>query len=807
MNDIRHGSKRALLASTVIVALLLVQGCDKKEEGKEHLQKGIDYLNKGEYDKAKLELETSSQSDKDTAQTYYYLALLDEKNQQYKAMKENLTKAIELSPKHIEARIKLGNVLLLLGEPVKSQEQADYVLKEDGQNLSAQTLRASAFISQKKSADALAILDGILAKKPDYAEALSLKSLLFMEKGDFHTALDLIDKALKADPKNIAIHLFRIQIYDKAKDINAMVAAYQNLIALFPENRDFKVMLAKIYTQTDKRKEAEDLLRQLIVQLPNDIRPKLLLLDFLAQFSKDKALEQFQQFIAQAKDQPKVLLDLANWMAARKNYAEANTVLNQVIASEKDSNLGFAAKTLLAKNILDNKEYDTADKVIGEILEAKPDYDNAKILRARWFLAKQLSDEALEMLNKLAFSKPNSDEVQYLLGQAYLVKDNKAEADKHFAKALELNPINFEALVYVYDKALATNDVKYAKDILKKALKFKTDNLVLLEKLGKINLSESNWEEAKLIAQQISNVVNPLAKDLAAFLQGQIYQGQGEYPKAIAIYKDLLAKYPENSDALISLGRCYEALKKREEMIGFLSSLLTKNPQNISAGVLLVELYGLDKSFTKAAELTRSLINKDPKIPKLYALLANVKLAENDKATAIAAYQEGLKHNAESVELSLSLASLYENQGQHDAAVKLYEQLVEKNPRLDVAINNLASILGENTTDKARLARAAQLAEKFKDSEQNYFKDTYAWILIKQDKVTEGLNLLNQIVAAIPDVPTFRYHLAVAYHKNGNDSLAGSELKQALELAKTKGSFPDQKAAEALLAEIGKPGH
>ncbi len=231
-----------------------------------------------------MELETSNQSDKDTAQTYYYLALLDEKNQHYKAMKENLLKAVELSPKNSEARIKLGNVLLLLGEAGKAEEQADYVLKEDGQNISAQVLEATAFISQKKLPEAMAILDGVLAKNPGYAEALSLKSMIFMEKDELRTALDWIDKAIRAEPKNIAIHLFKIQIYAKAKNMDAVIHEYQNLIGLFPDNKDFKVMLAKIYTQMEKKKEAEGLLRQLVVQMPNDIRPKLLLLDFMSLF-------------------------------------------------------------------------------------------------------------------------------------------------------------------------------------------------------------------------------------------------------------------------------------------------------------------------------------------------------------------------------------------------------------------------------------------------------------------------------------------------------------------------------------------
>lgn len=807
MNDIRRDSKKQLMVSAVFLTALFVQGCDNKEDGEKHLQKGIEYLNQGEYEKAKLELETSSQSSKDTAQTYYYLALLDEKNQHYKTMKENLLKTIELSPNHTEARIKLGNVLLLLGEPAKAQEQADYLLKQDGQNLQAQILSATALISQKKNQDALVILDGVLAKDPNHAEALSLKSMIFIEKNDLNTALELIDKALKSEPQNIAIHLFKIQIYAKSKNMDAVIQEYKKLMAMFPDNKDFKVMLAKIYSQMEKKEQAEELLRQLVAEFPDDIRPKLLLLDFMYQFFRDKIADQAQQFAVQLKGDSKKSLELAEWMANHKYYEGANKVLDQVIATEKKSNIGYAAKAQMAKNILDAKDYSAAGKIIEEILANKPDFDKAKILRARLLLGTQLPDEAIEILNKLSFAKPNSDEVVYLLGQAYLLKDNKPEADKYFAKALELNPTNFDALVFVYDKAVASNDIKFAKDILKKALRFKSDNLVLLEKLAKINISERNWEEAKAVVQQIDNVINPLSKDLSTFLQAQIEQGQGEYAKAIDIYKGLLAKFPENSDALVGLGRSYEGLGKRGEMIGYLTEAMAKNPRNFSAGVLLAELYGLDRNFIKGMALLQQLIDKEPRIIKLYVMMANMKLAGNDRPGAVAVYEEGLGKNPENVELSLSLASLYESQGQHDSAIKLYRQLVEKNPRLDVAINNLASILGDNATDKGQLEEAARLAERFKDSDRAYFKDTYAWILLKQEKITDSLALFEQIVATEPDVPTFRYHLAVAYHKSGNDGLANSELKQSLELAKSKGGFPEQKAAENLLAEIGKSGH
>jgi Tfp pilus assembly protein PilF len=293
MNNSRSNCKKSLIASAIFSVLFLLEGCDSKEEGKKHLEKGIEYLNNGDYDKAKLELESSSQSDKDTAQTYYYLALLDEKSQNYKEMKENLIKTIELSPKHIEARIKLSNVLLLLGEPVKAMEQADYIIKEDSNNLKGSTLKASSLISQKKLDESLNILEEVLIKNPSNTDALSLKALIYMEKNDLFMAMQLTESAIKTEPKNIALQLLKIQIHAKEQNLKAVIEDYKQLIVTFPDNKDFKVMLAKIYIQADKRNEAEELLHQLIAQAPNDVRPKLLLLDFLAMVSNEKVIQIF----------------------------------------------------------------------------------------------------------------------------------------------------------------------------------------------------------------------------------------------------------------------------------------------------------------------------------------------------------------------------------------------------------------------------------------------------------------------------------------------------------------------------------
>ena len=784
-----------------IFSTLLLAGCTK-EDPKEHLQKGVEYFNKGEYEKAVLELKTSSQSDKNIAETYYYLALLDEKNRQYKSMTENLKKTIELAPTHTEARLKLGKVQLLLGQADAALEQAEIILKGENQNLDALLLKASVLMKHNNQTEARAIVDSILKINPNHTDALSLSALIHMEKEEFNDALSTINAAIKLDAKNIALRLFKIQLDAKTKNIDAVVSDYQELVNLYPDNQELKITLAKIYAQIGKKKEADDLLRGLIAANPADIKLKLLLLDFLTATAPEKVSEQFRQFTEQYKEQSKTLLTFATWMITRKNYDDAKNVLNRVIELDEDTELVLSAKMLLAKIAFELKDFEASKKIVENILADNSNHIDAKILQARLLLTKAQYEDAIDLLTKILWDKPDSEETLILLGQSFTVKDDQKQAEKQFLKVLEVNPANLQALTYIYDQALAAKDLKYAQEIVEKALRIEPDNLMLLEKLVKLNLLIKKWDIAQESVQRILSNNNPQAPSLAKYLQGQIFQGQGECVKAIALYKELAANLSDNYDILINMVRCYESMDKKNDMITFLNDLSTKDAQNISASTILSDLLISDKQFDKSSLLLTNLLKGDNKVPALYASLAKVKLAQGDNKAAISVYQDGLKQNPGDIKLLLSLARIYEIQNDYDSAISTYEVLLVNDPGLDIATNNLAAILSEHYESVEKIKKAVQLTEKFKDSKQPYFKDTYAWAVIKQGDVGKGLNLLNQIITLAPEVPVFRYHLGVAHYKNGNNGAAIAELNQALELAAKHGEFSDENAAKALLNEI-----
>jgi hypothetical protein len=74
----------------------------------------------------------------------------------------------------------------------------------------------------------------------------------------------------------------------------------------------------------------------------------------------------------------------------------------------------------------------------------------------------------------------------------------------------------------------------------------------------------------------------------------------------------------------------------------------------------------------------------------------------------------------------------------YDEAIAVYESLLAVSPNLDVAINNYASLLVDFIADKQSLEKARQLVVRFKNSENPYHLDSFAWIELKSGKIKAG---------------------------------------------------------------------
>jgi len=801
VNEVKTNRKRAVALACCLLLLQLTACASPEEEAKNHLQKGRELFEKGEFDKALLELKSASQSNNKLGEVYYYMALLDEKNNNFKSMRQNLIKTLELEPGTVPAKIKLGKLDILFGELDKALGQAEAVLASNAGDIDAQLLKASVLLKQAKSDKTAEIIRDILKNNPDNVEALSIQAALHYEKNEVEQSLSLVNKALEHDTKNLPLRLFKIKLEAGRNNVDSVIKGYQELIQLYPDASNFKLSLASIYSMTNKLEAAEALLREMVDKVGDKVEPEIVLLEFLNARAKDRVITEYEAMLERHRQQASILLELSKWMLASGYTDPAIKGLQQVVELEKNSDTGLAAQTNLAEIALLNKQFKDVESKLADILNANSEFIQANLLKARLMLAENKTDEAIEFLDRLSWNKTNADDVHSLLGQAYLAKQDRKQADKYFKQALEVNPANLGAFVQVYGSYLRAGQKDAARQYLEKALAVKQNQVLLLTNKAELDIMEKKWDDAQEVVQRLA--LFSKEKAVPIYLQANILQGKEKYAEAVALYDKLLQQFPNHLNSMINLARSYDGLKQREKAVAYLENHRNKHPEDLTVIGVLSDIYMANKDFVKTKKLLTEQIKLTPKAVSLYLALAKVDAIESKNLSAAkSVYLQGLNTNQDDPQLLMALAGLYEGVNERENARKAYEKVLQKHPDVDLAINNLASLLIESH-DLVDINKGVELAKKFKDSENPYFKDTYAWGLIKAGSNAEGLKLLEALVLVEPKLPDFRYHLGVAHSKAGNKATAISELKQAIALSdKQKRDFNGIEDAKKTLQEI-----
>lgn len=785
----------------MLVTLLAIQGCSSPEEKvASFIEQGKQLFEQKEYDKSAIEFKNAIQINKKNSTAYYYLAQIEEKKQNWQAVYANLTAAVKFDPKNIPAILKLAQMQLISGKTDEALQGVEKVLQLEPENLAALSVKGAVFLKQGNINEAMALADKVLAKDPAHIDAISLKATLLLNAKKADDALALIDTTLKTKPHEINLHMLKMQIHNQLQDKAALEQDYQQLIQEFPDNLDFQFAQAKFYDEINKDKEADAVLKNIIEKHPDNLKAKLVYIDFLASKDSVAALAKTQEFIKQQPDIEELYLHLAKLLVANKQLSEAKQPLLWLTEHKKDSKNALLAKVMLAALALEEKNKAEAEKLLAEVLAVDARQYDAMLLKVKMKLTDNLLDEAVSDLRNILRDYPEKDEALVLLARTYQKQNSPELADEMLHKALEVNPKNFDAILPIVAKLTENKDYARAEELLIKALEISPNNPLALQAMAQVKLLSKDWSGLQRLAEAIAT--NPEGSGYASYLSGKIFQAQDHYEEAIAQFKQALEKSPTLADALNSIYACYQALKQPEAMLGYLDSVIAAHPDNDLATILKAQILYDNKRADEAMTLINQAIVAKPKVIQYYELMTQFFVKRKEIASALKVLQDGLKNNPDDPRLLMGLASLYEQGSDYQKALETYETLVAKQPGFDIAVNNLVSLLLDRFDTPENISRAAKLSERFKNSKQPYFADSYAWALYKSGKASEAFSISKSVVDTAPNVPVFQYHLGAIYQTLKDPKNAEQALNKALELAGAGEPFAEKELANKLLTEL-----
>lgn len=789
----------------LVFVLLMTQACNNSEnKARDYLASGKSYYQKGNYDKATIELKNVLYLNDKQTDAYYHLALIDEKNKNWQGMQDKLTKVAQLDPKNQDALLKLCRLALLSGRIDDALGHAERVLKRAADNPDALTLKGTALVKQGKLNEAMPLAEQVLKHHPGHNDAISLKTAIYLSKHELPAALATVEQALQAKPNDASLMQLRLQVHALDKNNSAVEQDHFDLITQFPDKFEYTYALVKHYSDKGDMEKALSTLQALIDKHPDQLQPKLALIDYEMQSKPELAEQSLAVYLAQFPHETDLHFRLATLYIKQNRLAEAKQTLHRVVELNPTDTEGLKAKITLAKIAALENNPDTAVKLINEVLSVDEKHLEGTLLKARLDLQNGLYDDVISSLRDVMRDNPNSTDALALIGEAFLKTNSPELAEESFLKALAINPANFDALMPIVAKLIKSGKTIRADELLVKALAIVPDHPGALQALAQVRIMQKDWSGAQNVADLIAT--KPQGAGFSKFLSGKISQEQGFYKEATGQYKEALILSPNLADALRGMASSYAALKQGKALYAYLQDFMTAHPDNPYPYLLNSQLLIKDKKLDEAMKVLSQSISKWPTITEFYESLATAYLQKKQANNAIDTVIKGLEASPDNIRLNILLASIYEQTGNFTKAIEVYEVLTTKFPTIDLAANNLVSLLLDHFNTQDNIDRALRLAKRFEHSNQPIYIDSYAWALINSGKSEEALDLLKKIVKKMPTVPVFRYHLGIAYHKTNNKILALTELEEALKLGKKTGGFIEQEAAKKLLKSIRESG-
>lgn len=217
------------------------------------------------------------------------------------------------------------------------------------------------------------------------------------------------------------------------------------------------------------------------------------------------------------------------------------------------------------------------------------------------------------------------------------------------------------------------------------------------------------------------------------------YYRQGEYEKAIVLYKKLQEKSPYNTTLLKRLITCYQETNQFDLVESFLKNLIDKNPR---LTYLNVEL-GYNFQRQRKKELAETYYNAAIEGISENASIGGItgRLFKNNNLLdkALLSYKATMDINPKS-NYGFQIAQIYGEKGDFDKMFNAYVDLVDKNEGYLNTVQRYSSrYLSDDPKDKNNISFKRALLKKSVANPKNVWNELLSWLFSKQNEYSKAL--------------------------------------------------------------------
>ncbi len=783
----------------LIVFTFLVGSCGSAEERKaSHMEKAQVFFNEGNFPKARVALRNVIKIDPKHAAAYYLLAQVSEKEENWPNAFGFYRQVRDLEPTHRGATARLARFYLAGNQKGQVTEIADELLVKSPEDVLGKVLKASVMFMEGEKEKSLAAAEALVQKESSDSDTAILLAAVFSANEKYQQAIKTLDRGLTADPENIDLLSNLATTYLRMGNVDDAEGVYTRIIDLEPTVFSHREKLARFYQRLKKPEKALALVREAVQLEPdNEDRWKSLL-----KHSKPADRENVLLEAIEALPHSMALrFLLGQYYEQNQEMPKAREIYEALASEEEASDEGLKAEVKLARLDLADQKQELANSRLEHVLKESPRQPDALVLKGQMALAEKEGAKAVQAFRTVLKDDPTQSAVQAMLGQGHLLSGEFDLAQESFEKAIELNSRQFNAHLALARLSLGKREFAKAQEYIETILKSDPKHLESLGLLFKLQLAQKQWAQAEDTLKRLRDAGGfAYTVDLA---EGLLAQARQQWDRALQAFQRAHDSKPETLEPLASIVKVRVYKKELGKAQEYLENILAKQPDHPFVSGLLGSVYAQQRNNVAAKASYRKQTEVNPQWVAPWKDLATLMVVEGKQADAIDVLKQGRKANPNALGLSTSLASLYESMGEVDLAIREYEAILQKNPKVVAVANNLAYLYADKKGDPESLKKALALAKGFETQNPNpLLLDTLAWVNHKMGLDNEALGLLRKAVKAAPKHPLLNYHYGVVALKTGDRSTAKKHITFAVEAG---AAFDQLEDARKLLGSLNNP--
>ena len=462
-----------------------------------------------------------------------------------------------------------------------------------------------------------------------------------------------------------------------------------------------------------------------------------------------------------------------------------------------------------------------------EALELDPEVGTiyTSIAECYWNIGKP--ELSLKNLNIALSKNPEDEEALKMMADQLIATKKYDEAIKPFKKLRELDGQNTSYIIALAELNKLKKNYLNTVNLYLEAYAIEPSRIELLESAGRYALQLENKDKAKSIFKDLSEQ-DPFQSSYLNIYSELAIQTKN-FEEAISHIQKLINDNGDSSLLKSKLGILYHSSgnsKKGEEV---LKALFDKNELNGQHSLALFEIYFDNKDNINAAKVSDRMIASLPEDWRGYYSRSLVFMDESDYESAVSIlapvsetfsnifsvqyilglcytrikmndeaidfYNRALTIRPNSINVLHSIAILYDDIGEWVKSDKIYDQLIDNDPKDAQAFNNYAYSLVERNKDLKRALIYAKKAVELEPKNPSYL-DTIGWAYFKMDDLKRAKKYIRQSIEIQDDNSVVLEHFGDILMKSNDSVNALLYYKKAFEFDNEnqelkKKAFPD----------------